>query len=243
MVPIALAACTGIPGIPGSGDKQASDATSEPTPAPDYFPLIEGATWTYKGYRYTSPSSHGTPNGYMVFKVLGVEVSGDLATASMKTTSFDNDGKEQGVMNGLYVKEADGIYTVNADGSNKQILIPWPLRDGTEILAEATSSATSTDSAKVRATVSGKILVTDGGRFEGCYEVGTGKTSSYSYYDSYTKQTITRSSTDSNQVTVAPNVGMVRSDYLYESVSSVYPLPDHTRTIYEIATYSIPMKK
>jgi hypothetical protein len=228
-----------MPGFPGSGDKQAS----EPTPAPDYFPLIEGATWTYKGYRYTSPSGPGTPNGSMVFKVLGVEMSGELATASMKSTSFDKDGKEQEVMNGLYVKEADGIYTANADGSNKQILIPWPLRDGTEILAEATASASSTSSAKVRTTASGKTLVADAGRFEGTHEVSTGKTSSYSFYDSDTKQTITRSSTDSNKVILAPNVGIVRTDYLYESVSSVYPLPDYSLNVYEIATYSIPVKK
>ena len=237
LVPIVLAACTGIPGLPGSGDTQPSDTTSEPTPSPDYFPLIEGATWTLKGYNYSHRTGTGTPFGSMVFKITSVETLGEQATASMRITQLDSDGKEKSISNGLYVKEPGGVYTVNVDGSNRQAFIPWPLKAGTEIVEEATASSVATNSAVVRETAANKAIVSDFGRLEGCYEVTRTGSSLYKSF-SYSSD-----STTSIKVILAPNIGLVGMSTENESKNSENLYTVYTRTDYEIATYSIPVKK
>lgn len=229
LVPIVLAACTGIPGLPGSEDKQVNDIATEPTPAPDYFPMIEGATWTLKSYLYNSEETGtGTFEGSYLFRIKDVERSGDLATASLKVSAFDKDGKEGNVFDAFYVREADGIYRML--GSEKQLLAPWPLAEGSRTRKGATTTAYATHSAEVMTVSAGKSASTDIGKFENSYELVT---------------TLTTEETNTTQVrtetiVLAPNIGVIR-----EEVKTVRTgvTAGYLRSVMEIATYSIPVKK
>lgn len=238
-----ITACDGFPGISGSKTVASIAPGPTETPAPvNFFPLVEGATWTYKRYTYTRPEEVGqaTYNGTETFAVLSLEVAGAQATASVRQTLYDKSGDELSVTSFKYFLTNDGVYHDQFLPNNRIMLFPLPLAAGIqELKPQATASTNtswSTASAEVKTVAFDQTVLAANQKYVDCASIEEG--SALTFKDKQYGNTY--GSTSSTTVWLAPNIGIAKRKSLYSSIGLSTPYAITENRISELSTYSIP---
>ncbi len=224
-----------------SGSPSSSGHNTSPMTAAQsqqiYYPLTEGSSWTSKIYTYDSKNGSGKPEGSVIDRIFSFSSVTDPATATIKHTDFDKDGKETEKTTTIRVIKSDGIYSGKEDGKNLHLYLPLPFIDGTRSIEPATTSIGSSTTfymTEVVGTIkTGESVVLDIGKFDNCVKIT--KVNTNQFRGTYYKADSTASVTE----WYAPKVGRVKyqSDDETKEVGSSTTKFERFET--EVSTYTV----